>query len=507
MLNSRIFTLPLIVILILAIALFSFFGISGKSIWLDEACSVHIASHNFKGIIANLKNEGDPPFYYLLLALWTRAFGIDEFAVRSLSGTCYILSLLAVYLLGKSLYDKKTGLLCSFLYMLSPLAIRHAQNARMYTLLGLLGILSTLFFLRLFLIKTNSKKDLFLYIVVNILGTFTHFWFVFIILSQVVSHILLFSRVLIKKFLAAIFISVAPFLVLWSPILLFHLNSGSTSWISELGKPGIEHLTYTLADFYGGGKLASLVYVASLTLILFKVKGLKIKFQKISTLKEFILQKQSLAFLIFLFVSLLVPLIISQVKPICVPGRTAIIALFPLVMLLGSLLGRFGNRFLVLALCSILLILFSNNFVTQRTTPQKYSDRLTTEYLVRHADNNDILIFTSLSRAAVDYYLRLMKPNKDFIEISFPLEIASHLGWEDINGMLSRKPELENEANSIVSHIDTLVKNNDTKIWLFYGANTEIGGILKNRLDIRFSLKAEEDLRGSFYNRILVYQK
>lgn len=507
MLNSRIFIVPLIIVSILAMTFFSFFGISSKSIWLDEACSVQGASYNFKGIIANLKNEGDWPFYCLLLALWIRVLGISEFAVRSLSAIFYILSLLAIYLLGKSLYDKRTGLLCSFLYMLSSLAIRHAQNARMYSLLGLLGILSTLFFLRLFLIKTNSKKDLTLYILVNILGTFTHFWFVFVILSQVISHILLFSRSSFKKFLVAIFISVAPFLVLWSPILLFNINSGSASWLTEVGKPGIKHLGYVLADFYGGRKLASLVYIAFLMLIVFKVKGFKVRFQKISALKEFILQKQSLTFLIFLSLSLLVPLIISQVRPICIPGRTAIIALFPLVMLLGSFLSRFGNRFLVLALCSILLIPLSNSFVTQRTIPEKYSDRLTTEYLIRHADNNDILVFTSLSRAAVDYYLRLMKPDKDFIEISFPLEMVSHLGWRDINRLLKRKDELKSEADSIIDHIDTLVKNNDTKIWLFYGSDIEIGKILKNRLDIRFSLKEEKDLQGSFYKKVLVYQK
>lgn len=512
MLNSRIFILPLIVILILAVTLFSFFGIGSKSIWLDEACSVHVASHNFKGIIANAKSEGDPPFYYLLLALWIRAFGIGEFAVRSLSGTFYILSLVAVYLLGKSLYDQKTGLLCSFLYMLSPLTMHHAQNARMYSLLGLLGILSTLFFLRLFLIKTNSKKDLTLYIVVNILGTFTHYWFVFIILSQVISHILLFSRSSFKKFLIAIFISAVPFLVLWSPILLFHMNNGSASWIAELGKPGRGYLLYTLTDFYGGEKLVSLVSIAFLTLIVFRIKGFRSRFRKISVLKEFIFQKQSLIFLIFLSVSLLVPRIISQVKPICVLGRTSIVPLLPFVMLLGSFLSRFGNKLLILVLCAILLIPYgshplSNSFITQRTIPQQYSDRLTTEYLIEHANNDDILIFTSLSQAAIDYYLRLMKPNKDFIEISFPSEIESHLGWRDINRMLKRKDELESEAESVVNRIDTLVKDSDTKIWLFYGSDIEIGEILKGRLDTYFSLREEKDLRGPYYNKILVYQK
>ncbi len=503
--NLKVSRLTLITISILAIVLFSFFGI-GRSVWLDEANSIYIASHNFKGIIANLKNDSNPPLYYFSLAIWIRLFGISELAVRCLSGIFYILSLVAVYGLGKALYnDKETGLLCSFLYMLSPVAIRQAQNARMYSLLGLLGILSTLLFLRLFLIKTNSKKDLALYIVVNILGTFTHYWFFFIIFSQVFCHILLFFRSSIRKFSSAIFISIIPFLALWLPILLLQVNNGSSSWMS---KPSIYRLVDTLLSFYGSGKLALLVYAGFLALIIFRIKDFKIRFKNISALKEFIIQKRNLAFLIILSVSLLTPLIISQVKPIYV-SRYTIIALLPFVMLIGALLSKFGNKILVLVCCYILLAGVSIGFINRTInpiTPQQYADKSTTEYLIKHADNNDILIFTSLSRAGIDYYLRLKKPNKTFIKISFPSEIASHLGWRDVNKMLSRRHILESEAKSIIGHIDTLIENNK-KIWLIYGYDTEISEILKNRLDTHFSLKEEKDLPGLFYNKIFIYEK
>ncbi|HHT9124907.1 MAG TPA: glycosyltransferase family 39 protein [Candidatus Brocadiia bacterium] len=515
--NSRVFLLPLIIMSVLAVALFSFFNID-RSIWFDEAHSVLLTSHDHEGIINAVKKISHPPLYHLFLALWTRAFGMSELAVRSPSSIFYILSLVAIYVLGKSIYnDKRTGLLCSFLYMLSPLAIIHAQNARPYSLLGLLAILSTLFFSRLFLIKTNSKKDLVLYIIVNIIGTFTHFYFFFVILSQIVSYILLFSRTSLKTFCIAIFLSLMPFLVLWSPIFLSQVERGVYSWIS---KPGFHALVSTFRRFYGGNSAirAALVYAAFLALIVFKVEGFKIRFWNISTLKEFIIQKQNLAFLIFFAISLLVPFIISQVKPIYVPTRYTIIALPPFVVVIGSLLSRFGNKHVVLAFCYILLIEATISFVSCGFTPkQYYSDKSTTKYLITHAHDNDIIIFTGWSRAGIDYYLRLMKPNNTFTTLSF------------LSDTDKRKHVLESKVDNFVRYLDTLIiknkvtiKNNDTKIWLLYGCNPEVGNILKNRLDTRFFLSREINLRKLFhpfnnnytsfeghtyYNKIFVYQK
>ncbi|MFH1221209.1 MAG: glycosyltransferase family 39 protein [Candidatus Eisenbacteria bacterium] len=114
--------------------MFSFFG-AGQSMWLDEANSVRVASHGPAGIINELRHDNNAPLYYLLLAIWTRALGTGEAAVRSLSAGFYILSAIAVYLVARSIYDAGTAGLCSLLYLVSRQAIKHAQNARMYSLL------------------------------------------------------------------------------------------------------------------------------------------------------------------------------------------------------------------------------------------------------------------------------------------------------------------------------------------------------------------------------------
>lgn len=493
--------LPLVVISLFAIPYFVFFRIN-QSLWLDEAYSVLIGLQNFEDIISTLKYDNDPPVYYYLLAIWIRLFGIDPIAVRFLSGLFYFLCLFAIYKLGETVYNIKTGLLCSFLYMVSPLVIFHSHNVRMYSLLGLLGILSYLFFFRSFVTKTNSRKDIVLYVAINIIGTFTHYWFMFNVLSQIICFILLFSRSLYKKFMLTSFLSLLPFLIFWMPIILSRIDSGASSYMV---KPDIyKTVIEILLNFYGG-KTSCFIYAAVILLIIFHVEKFKISFQKVSILKTFLAERRNLIFLISFLVSLLIPLVFSQVCPIYIENRYTIVTLLPFVMFSGALLSRFGNRFLVLIFCYCLIAGCLAFIVIQKTHPRKYSDKLTAEYLIANAQEKDILIFTSLSRPAIDYYLLLKRRDKYFVKISYPSELAIHPAWSDVKKMLSNRDVLEKEADRIALLLNDFVT--DDKIWVFYGSNGGINRILKNRLDKDFILTARKDLRGSFFSEILVYQK
>ena len=389
--------------------------------------------------------------------------------------------------------------------MVSPLAIFHSHNIRMYSLLGLLGILSYLFFFRSFvvIIKANTKKNIVLYIAINIIGTFTHYWFMFNILSQIFSFILLFPRSLYKKFILAIFISLMPFLIFWMPIILSRIDSGASSYMV---KPDIyKTVIEILLNFYGG-KTSWFIYAAFILLIIIQVENSKIGFQKFSILKAFLAERRNLIFVISLLVSLLIPLVFSQVCPIYVENRYTIVTLLPFVMFLGALFGRFGNRFLVLIFCYCLIAGCLAFIVIQKTQPPKYSDKLTSEYLMANAHEKDILIFTSLSRPAIDYYLLLKGRGKHFVKISYPSELAIHPAWRDVRKMLNNRNVLEKEAEDIVARVDDSITDS-SKVWLFYGDDPEINQILKKKLDKQFSLIATRDLQGTSFTQVLIYQK
>jgi len=482
--------------------LFAFLGIT-RSLRHDECCSVEISNTSWAGILENLKvNAHTPPLYYFLLNLWMEPFGTSEAAVRGLSALFYILSLGAVYQLGKTLYDRKTGLLAAFLFMVSPMAIWHAQDARMYSLLALEAILSTYFFWQLFFFRAGSKAYLAAYVLINVAGTFTHYWFFFVLLSQSVIFLFLLPRSWGRMMVAA-FLSIFPFLAFGIPFLLIQLSNGG---ISELSRPGPQALVSTLLTFYGGSKMGALFYGAFLALVLFEFSGLKPKLRDLSALKAFAGRRLTLAVLLWALVSLLAPWIISQLKPVYVESRYTIIAVPAVALLLGAFLSRYGARIPTLIFCSLLFAAVVLGFVHRRTNPLAVTFKSQSEYLLREIRAGDVLVLCTSSRAGLDYYLGRMNRDNQYAKISFPSEMSAHPCWTNMKKWLADMDYLEKDAGSTVEQIYTLARKDSARIWLISGHHPEIDRIIKLKLAARFSPAATK-VPSLFHNQIAVYQK
>ena len=161
-------------------------------------------------------------------------------------------------------------------------------------------------------------------------------------------------------------------------------------------------------------------------------------------------------------VSLAAPLIVSVVKSIYWPGCYTIIGLPPLAVLLGSIVVWSAPRpGLVLSCYAVLLASAAAHIMmpAYQWDPDLragQSDKATTQYLVQHAEVGDVLIFTSLSRAAVEYYLHRFHAEGRFVKISFPDEVRTHLGWRDNRAMLQRRDSLALEAAQVMTTIEDL---------------------------------------------------
>jgi hypothetical protein len=135
-----------------------------------------------------------------------------------------------------------------------------------------------------------------------------------------------------------------------------------------------------------------------------------------------------------------------------------------------------------------------------------YSDKATAAYVIEHARDGDVLVFTRLSRAAIDYYLRRSPSPKTFTRISFPGEVERHPGWMDRAKLLARPEALEAEAVSALERLrQRLHDGRSDAVWVFCKRNEAIGEILTARLDADLALRETLDLRGSQYNQVLVY--
>lgn len=119
-----------------------------QSLWLDEAISVQAVKNNSLINLLTQFAPGDvhPPFYYLILKLWTNFFGYSEIATRAPSIIFSLGTVFLVYLIGKKLFSEKVGIIAALFLAVNPLIIYYAQEARMYSL-DMFLVAGTIYFL------------------------------------------------------------------------------------------------------------------------------------------------------------------------------------------------------------------------------------------------------------------------------------------------------------------------------------------------------------------------
>lgn len=156
--------------------------LGAESIWLDEAFTIQTARASLASIVEETSKDVHPPLFYFVLHYWMEVFGESEFSTRLLSTLFGVLTLLAIYKVATLLFDKGTGLVAALLLALSHFHIWFSQEARMYTLLALLSLLSMYYFIKL--LASRSRVALAGYIVASVLMMYTHFYSVFILAAQ-----------------------------------------------------------------------------------------------------------------------------------------------------------------------------------------------------------------------------------------------------------------------------------------------------------------------------------
>lgn len=147
------------------------------SLWGDEAWAATLAVKPFLKIIQLVSRDTSPPLYYLLLHSWMQIFGTSEIAIRTLSFLFFLGMAFTVFLIGKHLWDKKTGLLAALLTLTNPFLFSYAFEGRMYSLLALACTLSVYFFL---------KKNRLGFILATTAALYTHHFAIFAVIFEAI---------------------------------------------------------------------------------------------------------------------------------------------------------------------------------------------------------------------------------------------------------------------------------------------------------------------------------
>jgi len=202
-----------------------------------------------------LWREGNMTVYYLLLRGWAK-LGFSEFHLRSLSVLAGVLTLLAIYLLGKELYGRTAGLLAALLLALHSFHIRYSQETRSYALLALTLVFAAYFLVRA--LRTASDRDWTAFVLLSALSVYVHFFAILVVLAFLCSVLFVPARPAGARrwirILGLLGLLVAPAI----RYLLSHRNIGLIDWIPP---PSWPLLARCAAALLGTGGVLGLIYV------------------------------------------------------------------------------------------------------------------------------------------------------------------------------------------------------------------------------------------------------
>lgn len=201
------------------------------SFWLDEGLTPLRSGYPVAEILTNeiTIQEGQtkdthPPFFYLLIHFSRMLLGESDWAYRYPSVLAGIFLIPLLYQLARRLDNSRIALFVALLAAINPLQVWYAQEARMYTLLTLLGaVLSVILWQAL-----NGRqlvRWMALYLPVACLAFYTHYTAIFLIAGQVLLWIWLLWR---KKQYKLLFGGLIAGVLLISPLIPYIITRALT---------------------------------------------------------------------------------------------------------------------------------------------------------------------------------------------------------------------------------------------------------------------------------------
>ena len=188
-------------LLILIGGLLRVYGLSQKSLWVDELASLNV-SKDYHLLLNYCAQRNTPPLRNILIHLLTQLqFIPTETAVRLPSMIAGIFSIYFIFLLGKNFVNEKVGLISAVLLTFSPWHIFHSQDGRMYAVILCLGLASSIFMLRSLngdlKNRHHSIWNWIFFALFNVANAYISYFGIFIIVAQ---YGYIFLKVLLRYF-------------------------------------------------------------------------------------------------------------------------------------------------------------------------------------------------------------------------------------------------------------------------------------------------------------------
>jgi mannosyltransferase len=381
-------------------AVLRFHSLAAKSFWFDEGVSVAIARldwYNFARIL--WRREANMSLYYFLLHFWLY-FGGSEFFVRALSVLFAIASVPAIYLLGRRLFDSRVGLVAAALLAVNAYHVQYSQDARSYSLMVFLCLLSSLYFLKS--LSKPSPRNRFAHVLSSALAVYAQFFSLLLVIAQWLSLKML-AQACGPQQIRRDWRWIALFV---SPVLVFAASTG-TGPLRWVQRPGLKDLWIFAGHLAGnGGTWLLLAYAAACAAACIPV-------WRTRALRRVSWEHWRYRFLLcWLIFPILFILAVSLVKPLFVP-RYFIFCLPALLLLVGCGIARLRSVALIPALVCILFLSLQGTagYYRQDLDIQRDNWRAATQYVLIHAQPGDALLFhVPMGRMPYEFYHSLSGP-------------------------------------------------------------------------------------------------
>ncbi len=166
---------------VLVVFAFSTLSLSAQSLSLDEVDTLGFATEPLSKFLATFTGPAqNGPLFFLVMRPWLALVGDSELALRFPSVMALVLLIPLTFALGRTLGGIGLGCIAAVLVAGSPFLRWYGQDAKMYTIVACLSVLSTYALLRA--LEPNSGRWRAAYVLAAITGLFTHLFFVFVLL-------------------------------------------------------------------------------------------------------------------------------------------------------------------------------------------------------------------------------------------------------------------------------------------------------------------------------------
>lgn len=453
-----------------------------SSLRADDVWTLRTASLPLLEMFATIAGDVHPPFYFLLFWPWLRLFGDSELAMRALSLLLHYLAAAAVYRCAARSFTRQTAWLAAIAYACAPLALLSTELVRMYSLLGLLSALSITAFQD---VATHpSPRRIALWTLINIMGSFTHLWWFCLLAGQALAAILCHPR-LWRSWTAGFIASTLPYSLLWGPVLArqFSRSNDAAAWL----------LPPSAADI-----LPFLYLQSGVLLVLAPLAWFWARRRPGASSAE----AMPLWLPVLLAGALLPPILVSFWKPFFYSRFTIVI-----LPATACWLAAHAARLSVPAIATVVLSLSS--FITFGLSFQSSpcDARAFTHNLLQHARPHDTILYSSLSRPAIDHYLDRQRPQRRWHESSFPALIDTHPGYEGDSRSESNVPVWSHEAASLARE---LAQRPGTRVFVFLRNDHRPSAILEQALAATLqpvpALGCHCPARSNYIDRLAVFE-